>query len=63
MPFQVHATDVACCLRIRRDTLEGARKKARELIESNYWDVQIEFPDGRLMKVEFRTVASGSDEA
>ncbi|OYU92038.1 MAG: hypothetical protein CFE29_04150 [Bradyrhizobiaceae bacterium PARB1] len=61
MPFQVHATDVACCFRLRRDTLEGAQKKARELVEANYWDVQIEYPDGRRVKVEFGKQASRSD--
>ncbi|QUS42081.1 hypothetical protein RPMA_27110 [Tardiphaga alba] len=62
MPFQVHATDAACCLRLRRDSLEGAQKKARELVEANYWDVQIEYPDGRLVKVDFGKQASRSDD-
>lgn len=51
MPYYVHATDVACCLRLRRDTVEGAEKKAREFLNENYWDVRIEYPDGRVRNV------------
>jgi hypothetical protein len=53
MPYFVHATDVACCLRLRRDTIEGAEKKAREFLLENYWDVRIEYPDGRMRAVVF----------
>ena len=54
MPYYVMGTDLAYCLRLRRDTLAGAEKKARELLAENYWDVQIEAPDGTVRAVEFR---------
>jgi len=33
--------------------LEGAYKKARELLQGGYFDVQIEDPDGERLFVEF----------
>lgn len=54
MPYYVHATDVACRLRLRRDTIEGAEKKAREFLMENYWDVRIEFPDGHFRDVDLQ---------
>lgn len=52
MPYYKHATDVACCLRLRSDTIEVSEKKAREFLIENYWDVRIEYPDGRVRNVE-----------
>ncbi len=41
MTFYVHARDAAGCITLRRDTHEAAVKKAEELRESGYFEVEI----------------------
>jgi hypothetical protein len=48
LPYFVKAFDLSGSIRLRRDTAEGAYKKAAELIEARYRDVQIETPEGYL---------------
>lgn len=47
MDFLINATDTSGQLSLRRDSAEGAVKKASELIAEACWDVRITAPDGR----------------
>jgi hypothetical protein len=48
LPYRVKGTDTSGTLSLRRDTAEGAQKKAAELTADGCWDVQIEAPDGHV---------------
>jgi hypothetical protein len=47
MPFLVKGTDTSGMISLRRDSIEAALKKARELTEDGCWDVEITGPDGQ----------------
>lgn len=47
MAFMINATDTSGQVSLRRDSAEGAIKKAGELIADACWDVKITAPDGR----------------
>jgi hypothetical protein len=48
MRFLIKGTDTAGSIAIRRDTADGALKKASELEQGGCWDVAITDPDGRI---------------
>jgi hypothetical protein len=48
VPFFIRGTDTSGSISLRRDTIDGALKKAAELVEDGCWDVQITSPDGRV---------------
>jgi hypothetical protein len=41
MTFYIRARDAAGCITLRRDTQEAAVKKAEELRDSGYFDIEI----------------------
>jgi hypothetical protein len=41
MTFYIHARDAAGCITLRRDTQEAAAKKAEELRDLGYFDIEI----------------------
>ena len=52
MPYFITGYDLASCLRLRRDTPEGALKKARELEDALYFNVEIESPEGTVLTTD-----------
>ncbi len=47
LPFYVKALDSSGYVTLRRETAQAAVKRARELIEQKYREVEITDPDGR----------------
>jgi hypothetical protein len=49
MTFYIHARDTAGRITLRRDTREAAAKKAQELKEMGYFDIEIsEEPESKV---------------
>lgn len=53
MPYSISAETLIGAVTLRRDTVDGAIKKARELREGGMWNIRVADDDGEVVIDEF----------